>query len=242
MLLSLLLLLVSSWSFPNTARQRVCRSRRIPTYLRQSSESNKSLRPTAGTKISNVALWLDWSSDSLEKHGGLSLYEALNQFLWQEIDSSKSDAVISHGYEKDSVFCYANQAAQSAFGYNEAEMYCRSVRNLVSDTHRQQVNENFWIIREGIGQRKNGSRFLFRNAWLWNVYNPETNQLVGQTAVYFTKDFVEIADEYDDDESNGKDDDDWGVLLDNYGTADDEDDEDDEEFYDDEDDEEFYDD
>ena len=176
-------------------------SRLVPCQLQAASSSSSSSPSSIPTgRVEDIDQWIQWCSDSLEKFRGISLLEYMHVQSIQQVHTNERYAVVSHGTQKDPIFCYANAATLRTFQYDtdtetESEFYQlpsrksaptaggeRQKRQAIMDdalridensSSSSNNNPQVWDIKTGIRQRKDGSLFEFRNVLLWNVYKDD---------------------------------------------------------------------
>ena len=99
--------------------------------------------------------------------------------------------LLAHTAATDPVFCYANRAAQTLFGYGWEEFTTLPSRLSAAPTSRQEretllmrAKENGFIDNyAGVRIAKDGRRFRIENVILWNVIDTAGADL-GQAAIF----------------------------------------------------------
>ena len=101
-------------------------------------------------------------------------------------------AIVSHGTESDPIFNYANQTALTLFATDWqafTSMPSRFSAEPVSREERARLLErvtrdNYIDDYQGVRIAKNGTRFLIKQAIVWNVVDGKTQTKLGQAAAF----------------------------------------------------------
>lgn len=161
-------------------------------------------------KVANPDQWIQWSSNSLEKATGKSLYERLCVASPREVHSNDKYCVLSHGTQADPIYCYFNRAALDLFQWSEDKVYHLPSRYSAPEgkvrQERQQVLQQPQItealhIDTAVRQNSHGQLFTIHDLIYYNVYNDQ-GDLVGQTAVFDRRQVV-LSEEGCDNRSQG---------------------------------------
>jgi hypothetical protein len=160
---------------------------------------------SGGGGVADPDQWIRWSSDSLQRCHGVSLFEATNTSTIAQLHAHDRFAILSHGVQDDPIYCYANHGALQTFRWSADEFYAlpsrysapdgaaRRVRHAIV---QESVSDEFRVLPPSVRQTKDGDLWRITGIWLWNVYNDE-RQRVGQTALYDRQRAVPLAwDEY----------------------------------------------
>ncbi|MEQ1484652.1 MEKHLA domain-containing protein [Methyloglobulus sp.] len=105
--------------------------------------------------------------------------------------------VVSHNTATDPVFNYANLKALELFGFNWEEftqlpskLSAESIHQLERDKLLAEVSQNGYLASyQGIRITKTGSRFLIKNAVVWNLVDDDGNY-AGQAAKFEDWEFL----------------------------------------------------
>lgn len=170
-----------------------CRRPQRIVYFRQRLGASWSSIPG---RVQDMDAWVRFSSDSLQKFTGKSLYEEMegsNARTPSDVHTDERYAVLSHGNQADPIYNYFNKGAFLAFEFPEETVYqmqsrysapdgkVRSERDGLIQTIVEQ--DGLKILTNAIRRKGNGELFLIPNVILWNVYDDEGNR-VGQTAIF----------------------------------------------------------
>ena len=101
-------------------------------------------------------------------------------------------ALVSHGVESDPIFNYANQTALSLFEMQWFEFTSMPSRYSAEPVSRDEradllarvTRDNFIDDYSGIRIAKTGRRFKIEQATVWNVFDSEEGDYMGQAAVF----------------------------------------------------------
>jgi len=139
----------------------------LPLLLsrRSSSSSDDSDTTTAAAakrtnsgRVEDIDQWIRWSSESLRRCTGRTLYQEMRRMAEEYEDEDGGDesdveedpsyvhdnerfCVLSHGVQDDPIYCYFNKAALECFGFPEDAVYQLPRWVFIAQKERRTANQ-----------------------------------------------------------------------------------------------------